>query len=330
MLPLLLAIVTILALLPWSNMEAYAQSSLDDVHISPLRSRPKQEQNSLLSHTGFHPIKKTVDLVLVPVTITDRMDRIVRGLEKKNFRIFEGNKEQTIRHFSSQDAPVSLGIILDVSGSMQDKFDRAKEAVLDFCQESNPNDETFLISFNNTPTLLSGFTSNPAEIQNRLVLAAPHGRTALLDAIYLGIKEMDHAKYTRKALLVISDGGDNNSRYTEGELKSVIEESGVTIYTVGIYDSYFPTPEERLGPQLLADIADTTGGRSFTIDNPNDLPEVASKIGEEIRNQYVLAYRPDNPPKDGKWHKIKVTLKLPKGLPHLFVYAKRGYYAPTQ
>lgn len=313
---------------PWSTS---AQTNLDgDVHIAPLRTRLSAEKPSLKAHSGFHPIKKTVDLVLVPVTITDRMDRIVRGLEKNNFSIFEGNKEQQIRHFSNQDAPVSLGIILDVSGSMKDKFERAREAVLDFCREANPEDETFLITFSDDPELLTGFTSNIAEIQNRLMLAAPHGETALLDAVYLGIHEMERAKYSRKALLIISDGGDNHSRYTEGEIKSVIEEAGVMIYAIGIYDTYFPTPEERLGPALLSNMAQETGGRAFTIDNPNDLPEVADKIGSEIRNQYLLGYRPTKKPADGKWHKIKVKLNLPKGLPRLNVYAKRGYYAPVQ
>jgi Ca-activated chloride channel homolog len=326
----LIVITAIAATLASSINTVSAQTDLNEVHIAPLRDRNIEKQSSSGIRSGFLAIRKTVNLVLVPVTITDRMDRIVRGLEKKNFRIFEGDQEQKIRDFSSQDAPVSLGIILDISGSMQDKFQRAKEAVVEFCQDANPQDEMFLITFSDSPHLLTGFTSNVNEIQNELTLTAPHGRTALLDAIYLGIHEMQHARYSRKALLIISDGGDNNSRYTEGELKSVIEEAGVMIYTIGIYDSYFPTPEERLGPELMSEISAVTGGRSFTIDNPNDLPEVASKIGAEIRNQYLLAYRPDKTPKDGKWHPIKVKLNLPKGIPHLFVYAKRGYYAPSE
>jgi Ca-activated chloride channel homolog len=152
----------------------------------------------------------------------------------------------------------------------------------------------------------------------------------LLDAIYLGVSKMRQAKYPKKALLIISDGGDNHSRYTEGEIKNLVKEADVMIYSIGIYDHYFQTEEERLGPALLSDISDLSGGRSFTIDNPNDLADVATKIGIELRNQYVLGYRPKNPGHDGKWHKIKVKLLPPKGLPPLHVYARTGYYASSQ
>jgi Ca-activated chloride channel homolog len=146
----------------------------------------------------------------------------------------------------------------------------------------------------------------------------------------LGVRKMHQAKYTKKALLIISDGGDNHSRYTEGEIKATVKEADVMIYAIGIYDHYFPTEEERLGPGLLSDIAELTGGRAFTIDNPNDLADVATKIGIELRNQYVLGYRPKTPGHDGKWRKIKVKLIPPKGLPPLRVYAKTGYYAPSE
>src|SRR5208282_5185685 len=174
------------------------------------------------------------------------------------------------------------------------------------------------------------FTSSVDEIQNKLVFTVPRKRTALLDAIYMGVSKMRQAKYAKKALLIISDGGDNHSRYTEGEIKSVVKEADVMVYAIGIYDRYFPTPEERLGPELLSEITEVTGGRAFTIDNPNDLADVATKIGIELRNQYVLGYRPKNPGHDGKWRKIKVKLLPPKGLPPLRVYAKTGYYAPSE
>ena len=141
---------------------------------------------------------------------------------------------------------------------------------------------------------------------------------------------MREAKYPKKSLLIISDGGDNHSRYTEGEIKSLVKEADVMVYSIGIYDRYMSTPEEQLGPALLNDVSELSGGRSFTIDNPNDLADVATKIGIELRNQYVLGYRPKNPGHDGKWHKIKVKLLPPKGLPPLHVYAKTGYYASSQ
>jgi len=275
-------------------------------------------------------MKVDVDLVLVPVTITDPMNRLVTGLDKENFSILEGKEAQEIRHFSSEDAPVSLGVIFDLSGSMNSKIERAREAIIEFFKTANPQDEFFLITFADKPEQLSDFTQSVDEIQGKLVYTVPKGRTALLDAIYLGINKMHLAKYQKRALLIISDGGDNHSRYTENEIKSVVKEADVQIYAIGVYDHFFATGEERYGPVLLSDIADLTGGRAYTIDNPNDLADVATKIGIELRNQYVIGYRPKNPSHDGKWRKIKVKLIPPKGLPPLRVYAKTGYYAPSE
>src|SRR5438552_6217330 len=330
----LLYVIALLALAAVSCSSLPAQES-DQVHITP-RAQPAPTpppvnnivDPTLKTHTK--PLKVDVNLVLVNVTITDPMNRIVTGLEKENFRIFEGSNEQQIKHFSSEDAPISLGVIFDMSGSMSDKIEKAREAVVEFFKTANPQDDFFLIAFSDKPELLSDFTRSVEDIQGKLVYTVPKGRTALLDAIYLGLDKMKQAKYTKKALLIISDGGDNHSRYTEGEIKSLVKEADVLIYAIGIYDHYFPTEEEQLGPALLGDLTELTGGRAFTIDNPNDLADVATKIGIELRNQYVLGYRPKNPAHDGKWRKIKVKLIPPKGLPPLRVYAKTGYYAPSQ
>jgi Ca-activated chloride channel homolog len=276
------------------------------------------------------PLKVDVDLVLVPVTITDPMNRLVTGLDKENFQLYEGNAQQQIRTFSSEDAPVSIGVIFDSSGSMASKMDRAKDAVIEFFKTANPQDEFFMITFSDEPEVVSDFTNSVDEIQNKLIYAVPRKRTALLDAIYMGVSKMREAKYPKKALLIISDGGDNHSRYTENEIKAMVKEADVMIYAVGIYDRYASAMEERLGPQLLSDITELSGGRAFTIDNPNDLADVATKIGIELRNQYVLGYRPNKVAHDGKWRKIKVKLLPPKGLPPLKVYARTGYYAPAE
>jgi Ca-activated chloride channel family protein len=312
---------------------ALAQTPIDDVHISP-RVQPSQPNAadyidpSLKTHTK--PMKVDVSLVLVPVTITDPMNRLVTGLDKDNFQVFEGKDPQEIRHFSSEDAPVSIGVIFDMSGSMASKIERAREAVVEFFKTANPQDEFFMITFADKPEEVSDFTSSVEDIQGKLVYTVPKGRTALLDAIYLGVSKMRQAKYQKKAMLIISDGGDNHSRYTEGEIKAMVKEADVLVYAIGIYDHYMATPEEALGPALLGEVSELTGGRSFTIDNPNDLADVATKIGIELRNQYVLGYRPKSPGHDGKWRKIKVKLIPPKGLPPLKVYAKTGYYAPTE
>ncbi len=319
------------------SIPAFGQTDVNDVHVLPreVDKPPAPPKPDLLASTSalsthVHALKVDVDLVLVPVTITDPMNRLVTGLDRVNFQLFEGNASQEIRTFSSEDAPVSLGVIFDSSGSMASKMDRAKDAVVEFFKTANPQDEFFMITFSDEPEAVSDFTNSVDEIQSKLVFAVPRHRTALLDAIYMGISKMRQAKYPKKALLIISDGGDNHSRYTEGEIKSLVKEADVMIYAIGIYDRYASATEERLGPQLLSDITELTGGRAFTIDNPNDLGDVATKIGVELRNQYVLGYRPNKVVRDGKWRKIKVKLLPPKGLPPLRVYARTGYYAPAE
>ena len=317
----------------WAVLPASAQD--DDVHVTPRETKkadatPPPDIGDVSLRTHTKPVKKDVDLVLVPVTVTDPMNRLVTGLEKENFLLTDGGQQQVIRHFSSEDAPISLGVIFDVSGSMADKIDKSRQAVVEFFRTANPQDEFFLITFSEKPEVLVDFTSSIEDIQSKLVYAIPKGRTALLDAIYLGMDRMRKAHYERKALLIISDGGDNHSRYTEGEIKSMVREADVQIYGIGLFDQNFKTPEEREGPALLEDVTEVTGGRTFVIGSPNELADVATKIGIELRNQYVLGYRPTNPGRDGKWRKIKVKLNPPKGLPPLHVYAKTGYYAPTE
>ena len=283
---------------------------------------------SLKTHTK--PIKVDVDLVLIPVTITDPMNRLVTGLERENFVLMDNGEKQEIKHFSSEDAPISLGVIFDMSGSMKDKIDKSREAVVEFFKTANPQDEFFMVAFNDKPEVISDFTQSIEAIQGQLIYAIPKGRTALLDAIYLALSKMHEAHNQKKALLIISDGGDNHSRYTESEIKSLVKEADVQIYAIGLFTQNPGTPEEQSGPATLSEITDVTGGRTFTIDNPNELTDVATKIGVELRNQYVLGYRPTKPERNGKWRKIKVKLNPPKGLPPLTVYSKSGYYAPTE
>jgi Ca-activated chloride channel family protein len=325
---------------------AAGQTDVNDVHVVPrvvqshegeIASDPakteeiaKQSVVSAGLNTHVRPLKVAVDLVLVPVTITDPMNRLVTGLDKDNFELFEGSAKEDIKTFSSEDAPVSLGVIFDSSGSMNSKMDRAKDAVLEFFKTANPQDEFFMITFSDEPEMVADFTSSVDDIQGKLVFTVPQKRTALLDAIYMGVSKMRQAKYPKKALLIISDGGDNHSRYTEHEIKAMVKEADVMVYAIGIYDRYFQSEEERLGPALLGEISELTGGRAFTVENPNDLGDVATKIGIELRNQYVLGYRPSKVVRDGKWRKIKVKLLPPKGLPPLKVYARTGYYAPEQ
>jgi Ca-activated chloride channel homolog len=304
-----------------------AQTGLDDVHVATRAPAVLADAHypASLGRSGI--IRSSVDLVLVPVTITDAHDRPILGLDRENFRVYENKRPQDIKNFSSEDAPVSLGIILDVSGSMHDKIERAREAVTEFCETANPQDEFFLITFADVPRLATDFTSSPARLENDLLATRPKGQTALLDAIYMGLQKMREAHYPRKALLIISDGGDNHSRYDEREVKAAIKEADVMVYAVGTYDRYFRTTEEQLGPELLQALAGITGGQAFAIENPNELSMMTRKIGLQLRYQYVLAYRPQSASSDGKWHKINVKLSLSKQAPFLHVHAKEGYYA---
>jgi Ca-activated chloride channel family protein len=273
-----------------------------------------------------------VDLALVNVTVTDPHDRLITGLEPDNFRIFENNVEQEIQYFSSEDVPISIGVILDLSGSMTNKLGKAKEAAFQFFKTANPEDEFFLVGFNEHSELLSPFTTDVEDLQSRMLLASAKGRTALLDAIYQGLSEMRRARNGKRALLIISDGGDNSSRYTEKDIKRLVREADAQLYSIGIFEPLTDrarTPEELHGPSLLNEMTELSGGRAFIVENLNDLPDIAAKIGMELRNQYILGYHPSNKAHDARWRKIKIKLRAPKGLPPLSVYAKTGYYAPN-
>jgi Ca-activated chloride channel homolog len=307
--------------------------SQDDtnVHIVPRETAPPRSAAPPAA-TDDHPkpFRTETNLVLVPTTVTDSMDRLVTGLDRQNFEVYQDKTKEHLQAIWSQDAPISVGVIFDVSGSMTDKIMKSREAIRTFLETANPQDEFFLIAFSDRPRLVSDFSQKVEKLEGSLMFAQPHGTTALLDAIYLGLSTMKNARYRRKALLIISDGGDNHSRYTEGEVKSVVEEADVQIFSIGIFDMFARTPEERYGPQLLSDVTSVTGGESFTVSDPKDLPDIANKIGIALRNEYILAYEPTVKPHDGKWHKIKVKLHPPKGLPPLHVSAKQGFYAASQ
>lgn len=311
---------------------AFAQTSIDDVHIAP-RERGITEAPPSAPHlpSGIALIRSNAELVTVPVTITDAMNRPVTGLERDNFQLFENKQPQEIKNFSSEDTPVSIGILMDVSGSMQNKLERTLEAVRQFCDASNPQDEFFLITFSDAPRLATDFTNRPEEIENSLLGTQARGRTSLLDAIYMGVRKMKDAHYARRALLILSDGGDNHSRYSDHDVKNAVREGDILIYAVGTYDRYATTQEELLGPELLENVAEVTGGQSYTITNVGELPQVTRAIGTRLRHQYMLTYRPQTRSRDGKWHKISVKLLLPKNWSALLhVNARTGYYASPQ
>jgi VWFA-related protein len=302
------------------------------VSIEPrIKPSPSAEANEKDSRQSS--IRVDTTLVLINVTVTDPLNRFVTGLEKEHFKLAEDKVEQSITQFSSEDAPLSVGMVFDCSGSMGSKLAKSRQAAAQFFKTANPEDEFFLVQFNDKPELVVPFTTNTEEIQNRLTFAQAKGRTALLDGLYMAMKQMKKAHNPRKAVLIISDGGDNSSRYTESEIKKLVRETDVQVYAIGIYESMGGrgrTAEELSGPGLLTELAEQTGGRQYAVENLNELPDVAAKIGIELRNQYVLGYTPTNLEKDGKYRRVKVNIQQPRGLPPLKVFFRLGYYAPVQ
>lgn len=305
--------------------------SAQEVHIAPATNSPLAGLTPRPSSADEHSlaIRVGVDLVLVPVTVTDAGGGTVKQLDKDNFELFEDRQKQAIHRLSCEDAPISVGIVFDSSGSMKSKLSSAKEAVKSFLDNANIEDEFFMVTFADRPGVVSEFTTSLDTVLDQIVFSVAKGRTALLDAIYTSLARMQQAHYGRKALFIISDGGDNHSRYTEHEIRSAVRESGTLIYSIGLYDHSFPTAEELAGPALLTNLSHETGGSAYTIDDPNDLPLVATQIGKDLRSQCILSYRPTIAKKDGKWHRIKVRLLMPNRHRSLSVHAKSGYYAPS-
>jgi Ca-activated chloride channel homolog len=268
--------------------------------------------------------KVDVETVFVKVSVTDPLNRYVTGLEKEHFKVYEDNVEQTITHFSQQSAPISAGIIFDVSASMKDNNNirKAKNAISRFLESGNPEDENFLITFNNKTNLAQDFTDQNTSLQNEAAFQKPGGTTALYDAVYMGLDKIKEGKREKKALIIITDGEDNSSRYSAGEIREFAKELDVQVYAIG--------EEGTLGSGRfeIQNIVNLTGGRAFFPTNFSELDYYIDLIHAELRSQYVLGYNPTNKSHDGKWRRIKVKLDAPQGLPKLIVKAKEGYNAP--
>jgi Ca-activated chloride channel family protein len=276
------------------------------------------------------PMRVDVNLVLVPVTVVDVLNRPVIDLPLQNFSLLEGGIPQKIQFFSREDAPISVALILDFSGSMRDKIEYELEAVDQFFQNANPADDYYVITVSDRPTLVADSAQSLNAIQASLSAIEPHGMTALYDSIYLGVNKLRSARFSRRAMVIVSDGGDNSSRYNLKEIKSVLSESDVLTYSIGIFDDLpiplFKTIEERMGRKWLDDVTRVSGGRDIPADDRRKIPEIAAIISRELRTQYVLGYRPTDPNYDGKWRKISVKLADNAGRMH--VHFKEGYVAP--
>jgi Ca-activated chloride channel family protein len=306
---------------------AAAQTELQE------KSRQSTPHAGDSQHGPAPTFRADTNLVVIPVTVTDTLNRFVLGLQQADFHLFEDGVEQDVAHFSGEDAPLSVGLVFDESGSMDYKLRNSRDAAAQFLKTFNTDDEAFLVEFGDNAKLSVEFTTHTEEIQGALKNAQPGGLTAMLDAINTGLHEMKKAKNPRKAIVIVSDGGDNHSHYTAAEIESLVRGADVQVYAMGVFEpilSFGLTPEEISGPRLLSEIATQTGGRAFSAALTSDLPSVATRIAIELRNQYVLAYYPKNQARDGKYRKVEVKLSQPRGISLLKAHWRLGYYAPLQ
>jgi Ca-activated chloride channel homolog len=275
------------------------------------------------------PVITNTDLITFNVTVTDIYGRFVSGLSKQAFSIFDEKQQQEITFFSDDDSPVSVGVLFDVSGSMSgDKVRRARDALAHFIQTSHDRDEYFLIGFNSRAQLLMDRTRDGNAVLDKLTFVQTKNNTALYDACYLGVERVQRGTHPKRALLLISDGQDNNSRYTFNELRRVLKESDVVLYAIGILGgSDMGSSLGMEGQSILDELAGVSGGKAFYPRGPAEMDDIFEQIALELRHQYSIGYNPANFTNDGKWHKIKVKLTPPRGLPRLFPRYKEGYYA---
>jgi Ca-activated chloride channel homolog len=317
------------ALLSCSPCWAFQASGVDTaVSILP-RLRPSLSTGQTILPRA--DIRVDSSLVQVPAQVTNLFGTPVTDLHKSDFKVFEDGVEQPITNFSMEDAPLSIGLVFDISGSMRNKIKKSTEAAAEFFKTSNPQDEFFLIEFSERPKLTVPFTTDAGDVYDRIAHVKPFGRTSLLDAIHMAMLQMKHARNTRKALVILSDGGDNRSRHTEREIKNAMLESDVEVYAMGIFDEgegLKQSAEEQKGPKLLEELAEQSGGREYPVNSLDDLPSISARIGNQLRNQYLLGYAPTNPERDGKYRIIKVQVTPQAAIPDLRIYYRHGYYSP--
>jgi len=275
------------------------------------------------------PVIVNTDLITFTVTVTDTYGRYVSGLGKNAFTVMDDKKPQEITFFSDDDSPVSVGVIFDVSGSMGgDKIKRARDALSKFIQTSHDSDEYFLIAFNTRAQLLLDKTRDGNAVLDKLTFVQTKNNTALYDACYLGVEKVQRGAHPKRALLLISDGQDNNSRYTFNELRRLLKESDVTLYGIGILSGGDAGSSLGMeGQSILDELASVSGGKAFFPRSAAEMDDIFEQIALELRHQYSIGYKPTDFSNDGRWHRIKVKVNPPRGLPRLFVRSKEGYYA---
>jgi len=278
--------------------------------------------------TSDDPVKLRVNMINLNVSVLDPNGRYIRGLTKDNFEVFEDKTKQSIDLFSFEDQPISIGFVFDLSGSMSGKAKRARETLREFANGCHIDDEMFIIGFNNKPSLLTDFTKDDSDIVNSVAMMPAKGTTSLLDAIYMGVEKLKEGRYNRKVLIVISDGEDNSSRYSEKEIMNLVKESDVEIFSIGTTEIWqSPTYADLAGIDILDRISTMTGGKAYFPRDFDQMAAVCRQIALGLRNQYSIAYVPSNAAFDGSWRKLKVRIKGIKDGGFFVLRARTGYYA---
>jgi VWFA-related protein len=270
-------------------------------------------------------------MVWINATVLDHHDRPVRGLTRDQFRIYDEKAEQSIAYFSEEETPLSLAILFDVSGSMDQKMAGMRAALDAVLHSANADDEFSLIAFADRPEVAVAWTPDADQIQNRLLNVSAHGQTSLLDAVGAGLSYMKRAGNSRKAIVILSDGGDNHSRFPEGEVLRSLAEAGVQIYAVDTADFLLQqarSPEEVAGPDLLERLCEHAGGRYFQASGKRELAAAGEQISRELRSQYLIEYVPSASAQDGRFHHVRLQLQKNAGAPKTSLFWRRGYRAP--
>ena len=305
---------------PAATTSAYRQEGKPDTQhkeASKEASKPQTDKKSA------DQIRLESKLVSITLTASDSYGRFVTGLKKENFQVYDNKVKQEIAHFTDDDAPLTLGIVYDVSGSMNDLTNRSFQALRRFFEISHEDDEYFIVAFNDKPKLVQDFTTSPSEIMSRVIFVKAKGSTALFDATYIAIEKAKQGRHAKKALLIISDGEENHSRYSGKELRHLLQESGVLIYSIGISNL-------MLGAGTLKQLSGESGGRAFFPFQESEFTDIYTRIAIMLRHQYVIGFYPSDTTSKGKWHDVQIKLTAPKGLGRLSLSYKKGYQSFEQ
>jgi VWFA-related protein len=294
---------------------------------------PQQEQPQKQGNNDF-TLSVDVELVQLPISVLDKEGRPVNGLTKDNFQVFEDSTQQQIKLFKHEDIPLSLGLVIDNSGSMRNKRERVNSSALAFVRESNPEDETFIVNFDDSAYLEQDFTGSIGDLIDALDNLDTRGETALYDAVYLSVDHVKAGKKDKKAILLISDGEDNVSKYGFNKVIEALRESKVTVYAIGLLEEndqrggLFKKPPSKKAKEALEKFAEMTGGQAFFPKSLDEVEDLVKTIAHDLRNHYTVGYTPTNRKLDGSWREIHVKVNPPKNVSKVTVRTKQGYYAP--